>query len=169
VGYPPAKEASMKRFVAIVAGCAIFTGVTATAASAKTIHLFSHQTYSAQFDANGNPITNPNSEPTVGSYFLSTDNDFKGNHKHHSRKPVATDHVDCTFLDVTSFTARCDAQIGFGGGMVIADRQTLSFAAPKQVFKITAGTGKYRKAKGGTVTVISLGENSNDSDLVVRF
>lgn len=159
----------MKRFVAIVAGCAIFTGVTATAASAKTIRLFSHETSSASFDPNGNPITNPNSEPTVGSYFLSTDNDFKGNHKHHARKPVATDHIDCTILDPTSFTVRCDAQIAFAGGMVIADRQTVSFTAPKQVFKITAGTGRYRKAKGGTVTSISLGQNSNDTDLVVRF
>jgi hypothetical protein len=159
----------MKRFVAIVAGCAIFTGVSAAAASAKTIRLFSHQTSSAQFDPNGNPITNPNAPPPVGSYFISTDNDFKGNHKHHSRRPVATDHIDCTLLDVTTVTARCDAQIAFPGGMVIADRQTVSFSAPKQVFKITAGTGKYRRAKGGTVTAISLGQNSSDNDLVVRF
>jgi hypothetical protein len=159
----------MKRFIAIVAGCAIFTGVTATAASAKSIRLFSHQTYSALFDPNGNPIADPNAAPTVGSYFLGTDNDFKGNHKRHSRKPVATDHIDCTILDVASFTVRCSAQIAFRGGMIIVDRQTVSFSAPKQVFKITAGTGRYRKAKGGTVTAISLGQNSNDSDLIVRF
>jgi hypothetical protein len=157
----------MKRFVAIVAGCAIFTGVTATAASAKTIRLFSHSTSSALFDPNGNPITN--TEPTAGSYTLGTDSDFKGNHKRHSRKPVATDHIDCTILDPASFTVRCDAQIAFPGGMIIADRQTVSFSAPKQVFKITAGTGKYRRAKGGTVTAISVGQNSDDSDLVVRF
>jgi hypothetical protein len=54
-------------------------------------------------------------------------------------------------------------------GVIISDRQTISFATSTQVFKITAGTGKYRKAKGGTVTATSLGENSDDTDLVIRF
>jgi hypothetical protein len=159
----------MKRFLAVLAGCLIVTGLSATAASAKTIRLFSHATSSAMFDPNGNPITDPNAQPTVGSYFIGTDNDFKGNHRHHSKRPVATDHIDCTILVPASLTVRCDAQIAFSDGMVIADRQTVSFAAPKQVLKITAGTGKYRRAKGGTVTATPVSQNSDDSDLVVRF
>jgi hypothetical protein len=153
----------------VLAGSLILTGATATAASAKTIHLFSKNISNEFLDPSGNPFTDPNAEPPVGSYFIGIDNDFKGNHKTHSKKPVATDHIVCTVLVPATATVRCDAQIAFGRGMIIADHQTVSFATETQVFKITAGTGKYRKAKGGTITSTSLGENSDDSDLVVRF
>jgi hypothetical protein len=159
----------MKRFLAVLAGSVILMGATATAASAKTIHLFSKNVSNEFLDPNGNPFMDPNAEPPVGSYFIGIDNDYRGNHTKHSKKPVATDHIDCTLLVPAAFTVRCDAQIAFRRGMIIADRQTVSFASDSQVFNITAGTGKYRKAKGGTVTSISLGEDSDNSDLVIRY
>jgi hypothetical protein len=159
----------MKRFVAVFAGTLILFGATATAASSKTINLFSKNVSNEFFDPNDNPITDPNAEPPIGSYFIGVDNVYKGNHNKHSRKRVGSDHIVCTLLDPATFTFRCDALIALRRGVIISDRQTISFATPKQVFEITAGTGKYRKAKGGTVTATSLGENSDDSDLVVRF
>jgi hypothetical protein len=159
----------MKRFLAVFAGTLILAGATATAAGAKTIHLFSKNVESALFDPNDDPITDPNAEPPVGSYFIGVDNVYKGNHRKHSRKRVGSDHIICTVLEPATASVVCDALIALRGGVIISDRQRLSFATQTTVFKITSGTGKYRNAKGGTVTATDLGENSEDSDLVVRF
>lgn len=157
-----------RRCALVAASAVLLLGASAQAAGAKTIRLFSSPTSSAAFDPNGNPM-GQNQQPTAGSYFIGTDNDFKGNHVRHGKVPVATDHTLCTILDPASFTVLCDAQIAFPGGMLIADRQKVSFSTPSQVFTITAGTGRYRNAKGGTVTATSPNPNSNASDLVIRY
>lgn len=157
-----------RRCALAAASAVLVLGASAQAAGAKTIRLLSTPTSSAAFDANGNPISG-NQQPPVGSYFIGTDNDFRGNHVAHGRRPVATDHILCTFTDPATGTAVCDAQIAFPGGMIIADRQAVSFAAPSQVFDITAGTGRYAGAKGGTVTATSPSPSANASDLVIRY
>jgi hypothetical protein len=155
--------------IAAAAGAVALFGATAQAADAKTIHLFSRTipTVGGLFDPNDNPLPD-NAQPSVGSYFIGADNDYKGNHAQHSKKPVGWDHLDCTLLDPATFTVKCDAQIALRRGLIIADRQTVSFAAKKEVFKITAGTGRYRHAKGGTVTARNVG-NGDNADLVIRY
>src|SRR4051812_22942377 len=145
---------------ALVAACALVCA-TAQAADAKTLHLLSRTVPGAGglFDPSGAPIPD-NGQPTVGSSFIGVDNVFTGTHARHSKRPVGWDHIHCAILDVTSFKVTCDAQIALPGGLIIADQQTVLFSAPTQTFKITAGTGKYRKAKGGTVTSRSV----NDAD-----
>jgi hypothetical protein len=119
------------------------------------------------FDPTGAPLPD-NVQPPAGSYFIGVDNVFKGTHAKHSKRVVGWDHLICTIADPTSESAICDAQIALRGGLLIADRQTVSFSTPTQTFKITSATGKYRRAKGGTVTARSVG-NSNDSNLTVRY
>ncbi|MEA2283622.1 MAG: hypothetical protein QOK21_4229 [Solirubrobacteraceae bacterium] len=155
--------------IVALAGAVTLAGATAQAADATTIHLLSRSIPSAGglFDPNGNPLPG-NAQPSAGSYFIGADNDFKGNHRRHSKRPIGWDHLLCTIVDPATFTVNCDAQLALPRGLIIADRQTVSFSAKKQVFKITGGTGKYRHAKGGTVTSRSTG-NSNDTDLVIRY
>jgi hypothetical protein len=157
--------------IAAAAAALALLGATAHAAEAKTIHLFSRPIPNAGglFDPNDNPLPD-DAQPPAGSYFIEVDNDYRGNHARHSKKPIGWDHVLCTILDPTAptFPVKCDLQIALRRGMIIADRQTVSFTTKKQVFKITAGTGRYRRAKGGTVTVQLVG-HSDDADLVIRY
>jgi hypothetical protein len=108
-------------------------------------------------EVNGQPSTDSDAAPVAGDHFVSTDNDYLGDHKQHSKRVYATDHIICTFLTVDptsfSFTALCDAQIALPGGMLISDRQTISFGE-KTVFGLTAGTGAFAKVKKGTVTSV---------------
>jgi hypothetical protein len=159
----------LPRTAAALAGALVLAAAGAQAADAKTIHLLSRSLPNAGglFDPNNNPIPD-DVQPSAGSYFIGVDRVFKGSHARHGRKPIGWDHIICTILDPSTFTAKCDAQIALRGGVLVADRQTVSFSAATQTFKITDATGKYRRAKGGTVTSRSI-ENSDDSDLVVRY
>src|SRR5215213_8179014 len=153
--------------VAALAGAVLLAGATAQAADAKTIRVLSRAIPSAGglFDANDNPLTDDQA-PAAGSYFIGMDNIFRGNHDKHGAKPIGWDHVTCTILDPATFAVKCDAQLSLPGGMIVSDRQTVSFSAPTQKFKITGATGRYRAAKGGTLTARSIGEG-DDSDLVI--
>jgi len=153
-----------------VVAAAVLCAAPASAATHKTFRFFSKATSSTAFDAAGNPVTDQAGPPAAGFSFYATDNDYRGNHSKHAKKVFATDHIHCTVIAADAATnalnALCDAQLALPGGMVLLDHQTVNLAPDRTVFPITGGTGKYAGAKG-TVTSISLGEQSDDSDLVL--
>jgi hypothetical protein len=106
----------------------------------------------------------------VGAYFITADNDYIGNHKKHSKKVYATDHIICTFTSFTatpfSYTALCDGQIALPGGMVLADHQTATFSDTATI-PLTGGTGRYAKLKGGQVFVKFYSQTSSNSDITL--
>jgi hypothetical protein len=157
----------MRKPVAVAAGVLVALGATAGTASAKTIHLFSKEQSQTLYDAQGKVVTDPNVEPTAGARFYATDLDYLGTHRRHSKKPIAFDHIGCTFVTVNPFSTICDAQIALPGGLIYADRSVAPIEAQANVFRITGGLGKYRKAKGGKV--ISRSVNENDADLTIRY
>jgi hypothetical protein len=151
----------------IVAALAL---AAAPAGAATTLHFFQKSTLQKFVDANGNPITDSNAPPAVGDQFISNDEDFVGNHKHHAKHWTVTDHLVCTITSVTATggEASCNGEIAIGGSMLIAQDVPLALNnSPKSVVKITGGTGKFSHAKG-TVTSTSIGK-SNNSDLVVKI
>ena len=73
----------MQRALPVAAGIAALLALSAAPAGAathKTWHLWSKETYSVAFDAAGNPVTDPNAAPTVGFVFAGGDDDYLGNH-----------------------------------------------------------------------------------------
>jgi hypothetical protein len=154
--------------LAAVAGTAALFAASAQAADAKTMRLFSHAIpgVGGLYGPDGKLLGDQ--EPTVGSYFIGADDDFAGTHAKHAKRAKGWDHVRCTVLAPSTFTVRCNVVLALKGGLIISDEQTVSFAAPTQKFKITAGTGAYRKAKGGTVTATSI-KGTDDSDVVIRY
>jgi hypothetical protein len=162
----------MRRIIATaLAATAALTvaAAPAGAASTKTFRLFSKEVSSKLYDASGTLVADPNAAPTAGGYFVVTDDDYRGNHKKHSRKPIATDHLVCTFaVDAAgAIQSVCDGQIALPGGMVFFDKEPVAFTETT-VIPIDGGTGKYAKAKGGSITSTFLGGDSSDSDLVVK-
>ncbi len=154
----------VKCAAASVAACAtvMAVGVSAAAAKTVTLHFFSKQVYTRISDANGHPLA-PNSAPAVGDRLSFASNDYAGNHKHHAKRATASDHVVCTLTSTSS--ALCDGTIALGGSMILGDDFVLNFNSnAPTIVKITGGTGRYRHAHG-TVTVKSVG---NNSDLTIK-
>ena len=150
-----------------IAVCATIVGIGASAAAAKsvTLHFFSKSVYSRFSDASGKPLS-PSSAFAAGDRFSSASNDYAGNHKHHAKLATASDHIVCTIT--SSSTGICDGTIAIGGAMILGDDFVLNFTSNSPtVVKITGGTGIYRHAHG-TVTVKSVGNNGNTSDVTIK-
>jgi len=167
----------MRRLLMMLVGSLLVSALSALpagAATTTTYHFWSKQTSSKMFSAMGAPVTDPNAVPSPGDYFISTDNAYIGDHRKHAKAVYATDHIICTFVTIDpatqTFKALCDAQLALPGGMVVADRQTLSFSSDRLVVPITGGTGRYAGVKSGSsVTSITYNEKSDDSDLIVKI
>jgi hypothetical protein len=151
--------------VALIAGL----GLTAASASAKTttLHFFQKATSEKFLGSDGKPIAPPSGSngPAVGDKFVTTDDDYVGNHKHHAAKATASDHLACTFTD-TQGHAICDGQIAIGGSMLLAEDVTVDLSDASTI-SVNAGTGVYKHAHGTTFSV-SIG-NSDNSDFTVKF
>jgi hypothetical protein len=141
--------------------------VPAASAKTATIHLFSRETSATFLTPRGDPLP-PNTQPTVGDVNDITGVDYVGNHKHHARTPTGSDHLHCTLTGLTGDGAKavCDGQIALGGSMLLVNADSLSLPDSNGplVFRINAGTGAYRHARG-TITATTVG---NNTDFVIR-
>jgi hypothetical protein len=147
-----------------------FALTAAPAGAATTLHFFQKPTLMKFVDSSGNPITNPNAPPVVGDQFITNDEDFVGNHKHHAKHFTASDHLVCTITSVTATggKATCNGEIAIGSSMLLAQNVPIELNnSPKSVVAINGGTGKFSHAKG-SVTSTTIGK-SNNSDLVVKL
>ena len=153
-----------KSIAASVASLAAFAiGSSVAAAKPTTLHIFSKEIYSRVSDTKGKFVPPPG--PINAGYHLSfASDDYLGNHKHHAKKPFASDKVNCTVLN--AHDALCNGEIALGGPMVFAD-DFLSTQANRLVAKISGGTGRYRHAHG-TVTAVAIPHSDNE-DLTVRI
>jgi hypothetical protein len=145
------------------------TAVLVPAASAKssTIHLFSRETSATFVTPRGDPLP-PNTQPTVGDVNDITGVDYVGNHKHHARTSIGSDHLRCTLTGLTGDGAKavCDGQIALGGSMLLVNAESLTLPDSNGplVFRMNAGTGVYRHARG-RITATTVGTNT---DFVIR-
>lgn len=159
----------LRSAAALVAACGVVIAASASAASARTItlHFFSKQVYSSFTGPSGQPLAG-NAPPTIGDRFAFANDDYAGNHKRHSRRPVASEHIDCVVTTPT--TAKCDGALALGGALLFADNWTLNLGnqGPGPIH-LTGGTNQFRHAHG-TIRVKGVGgPNSNNSDETVRF
>lgn len=154
--------------VVSLAACGAFLAASAVPASARTItlHFFAKQVYSSFTGPNGQALP-PNAPPTLGDRLAFANDDYAGNHTHHSRQAVASEHIDCVVNTPT--TAICDASLALGGAMLFADNWTLpATGGPPSVVTLTGGTNQYRHAHG-TVHLKSVGASGNNSDETITF
>jgi hypothetical protein len=159
---------------ACIAACATIAAAGASAAAAKptTLHFFSKQVYFRLSDATGKPLSQ-NTPLAVGDRVSIAANDYAGNHKHHAKRPSASDHIVCTLTSVSAMggpgSALCDGMSAIGGSLILGDDWVLNFTsnAPTTI-AITGGTGRYQNAHG-TVTVVSINSSGTKSDLTIKL
>ena len=156
-----------RRAVVGVAACLASMAVVAAPASAKTttLHFFEKTVSFTITDANGNPVS-MNQQPAAGDRFVIINNEYTGNHKHHSKKPTATVHISCVVG--SSGSALCNGEAAMGSSMVLADWFTINLSSNgANNVTITGGTGKFAHAHGHIVSTPVGGPNSNNSDTTV--
>ena len=149
---------------ASVAACAMMVAVGASVAAAKpvTLHFFSKQVYLRISDASGHPLPS-NSAPGVGDRFSFASNDYVGNHKHHAKRPTASDHVVCTLTSTSA--GLCDGTIAIGSSLILGDDFVLNFNSNITTVKITGGTGRYQHAQGDVINK----NVGNNSDVTIKI
>jgi hypothetical protein len=151
--------------VALLAGVSGALAVAAPAAGAKTttLHLFSHTTSFALFDAHGHTLP-AHTPPAKAAGFDNTGIDYVGSHKHHGAKVVGSDHLRCLVLK--GGMGRCSGQIALGGSMILGSDELVSLRGGPAPVKINGGTGIFRGAHG-LITARNAGRN--DTDFVIRI
>ena len=150
-----------------VAACLAAMALATGTASAKTttLHFFEKSVSFSITDANGNPVAQ-NQQPAAGDRFVIINNEFTGNHKHHSKKPTATVHISCVVG--SGATALCNAELAMGGAMLLADFWSLNMNSNgANNVPITGGTGKWLHAHGKVVTKPVGNPNNNNNDTTI--
>lgn len=96
----------------------------------------------------------PAGQPQVGDVLEVDSLDFKGSHKHHSKRPIGSDYTRCSFV-AENQEPDC---FGYGaiGGSVLRVHNN----------KIVGGTGRY---EGVTGTVPKNDEVRGGSDVVMKL
>ena len=160
----------IRRTVRATGAAVLLAGITGAAvlafaqgtASAKTttMHFFSKNVSDNFYQANGQLITNPNAQPAVGDYFISTDLDYTGNAKKHAKTATASDNLVCTITTATQGV--CDGSIAIGGSLLLANHVTIDIASNNPVVPINGGTGQFKGAHG-TVTTVEIGNTANSN------
>jgi hypothetical protein len=150
--------------LAATALLATFAVAAGSAGASTKLRVFEKSTGFKVLDPSGKPFT-PTGPPPVGSVFIGTDLIYVGNHKHHAKRYVGSDHIRCT---ITSATAGiCEGQIALGGSMLLVEGQPIDLAASGTSFTIDGGTGKYAHAKG-TIVSKDVG-TTDDSDMTITL
>jgi hypothetical protein len=135
--------------------------------SKNTLHFFQKAVSSKLTDPSGKPA----SAPAVGDAFAAIDLDYLGNHKHHAKHFLASDHIRCVFLTVSltgPSKALCDAQLAIGGSMILADHVVATLSPALDVVPINGGTGVYRGIRGKATARAIGNTGNNDLTVVIR-
>jgi hypothetical protein len=143
---------------AAVAAVALALSPAAAQAAGKTetLRFFSKETAFTFTSADGTVHQGPpETEPKAGDAIDIYAVDYAGNHRRHSKRPVATDHTRCTF-GTNPAEPECVTHAAIGSSLLIVE----GFPGT-----IVGGTGRYF---GATGRVIKNKEVEGGSDVVVR-
>jgi hypothetical protein len=146
--------------LATAATAAVATPAVAGQSQTRTLRFFEHTTDVRLTTADGTPKSA--GPPAAGDILDVQGVFYRGNHRHHARRPSGTDHSRCVFTGPDSGT--CQGEVAIGGSLIL-DRSALG----GNPFEVWYGTGRFKGITGsGTATSVG-GEESNDSDVVLRY
>jgi hypothetical protein len=140
---------------AILCLAALWPAAGHAADRTKTIRIFSKMTSMTVTHADGTVLTHPPfPEPQRGDVLDVYSLDFRGNHKHHSKHFVGSDHLQCVF---GAGEPDCVSHVALGGSLLIFEGNPGT---------LVAGTGRYQ---GATGRVLSSKEVPGGTDAVAKI
>jgi hypothetical protein len=166
----------MKRFAGgLIAGAMLILGTAPMAlASSKTTTLkFYSKSIGQGFTTPAGKSVPESAGPAAGDTFLSLNNLYVGNYKHHADSPTASAILRCTVTAVTktSAPATCEGVLTIGGAAVMSiSTQNFGSSASTNTYEtypITAGTGKFFSVTGHVMSTDT--DQSGDSDITLQY
>jgi hypothetical protein len=144
--------------LAIAATAAVATPAVAGQSQTKTLRFYERTNDVSLTTADGTP---KQGAPAAGDILDVAGVLYRGDHRRHGRQAVGTDHTRCVFTGPD--TGTCQGEVAIGGSLILV-RSELG----GNPFTAWWGTGRF-KSITGTGTSRSIGEESNDSDVVLRY
>ncbi|MGH9045294.1 MAG: hypothetical protein ACRDVP_10770 [Acidimicrobiales bacterium] len=126
-----------------------------------TLHYFSKDTKTKAWDPKGRTLAK-GSSPQKGDKLSVLSNEYSGNHKHHSRKPVGSGTLKCTYANGT--TASCTYTLSVAGSQVAGKASLVEMQSGLASFGVNGGSGSYQGVKG---LISSTAVGAKGADLVV--
>lgn len=136
---------------------------------AVTIRYFEKGLNFAFTSSSGVPLSQ-NANLSTGDLFTATDDDYHGNHNHHTKTLAASDALHCviTSASSTSESAACFGVFSIGGSLLYSvTTVNLASNSVTMVYPITGGTGAFSSASGRLVST-SIG-NTGNSDVTLEI
>jgi hypothetical protein len=138
---------------ALLCALAVSAGPAHAAGKQETLHIFS-KVMTFTYTAADGTVTKgvPSAPPKAGDSFEVDSLDYRGNHKHHSKKPIGAEYLRCVFgsgpePDCLSFVAIRRSLLRFHG------------------FDLIGATGRW---KGGKL-ISNKDVGGDNSDVVIRL
>ena len=139
-----------RRSIVALALCALAVVVTAASAATaghrphgKTLRVKAYVVTSSFVFTKADGTVSAPQAPAPGDWLETTEKVFRGDHRHHSRKPFTTSHTICVFVTAQG-APRCDSQVVLDGNLVLfhtpggADERTV----------VRGGTGRFAGVTG---------------------
>jgi hypothetical protein len=147
--------------LAIAASAAVATPALAgpSQSPTKTLRFYEKANDFRLTDADGKE--KPPGPPAAGDILDVAGVLYAGTHRRHAKQPSGTDHTRCVFTGPDSGT--CQGEVAIGGSLIL-----VKSALGGNPFTAWWGTGRF-KGITGTGSTTSVGEESNDSDVVLRY
>jgi hypothetical protein len=145
--------------LAIAATAAVVTPAVAGQSQTKTLRFFDKATDFRMTSADGT-VKQPG-PPVAGDIIDVSGTLYAGNHRRHARKASGTNHTRCVFTGPD--TGTCQGEVAIGGSLILVKSDLGG-----NPFTAYWGTGRF-KGITGTGSMTSIGEESNDSDVVLRY
>ena len=136
--------------VALMCAAALLPAVGHAAGRTKTLKVFSK---AASITVTAPDGTVVDRDPQPGDVLDVFSVDFRGTHKHHAKRPMGSEHLQCIF---GTGEPDCTSHIALRGGSLLVFRAD----------RLIAGTLRYR---GATGHVISVKEVPGGTDAVAKI
>jgi hypothetical protein len=143
--------------VLVVAGALVVWPIAGQAASqTQTLRFFDKPVSLKLTHADGTVVTKePFPEPKAGDILDVNSLDYRGDHRHHSKRFVASTHLRCVFA---TGAPTCESHVALGNSLLIFTGNPGT---------LTNATGVYQGATGRVISSKELADNA--SDIVVRI
>jgi hypothetical protein len=80
--------------------------------------------------------------------------DYRGDHRHHAKRPLGTDYLRCVFS--TAPEPACTSAVAIGGSLLIFSGDPARLVAATGAYAGMSGSATTKEAPGGTDAVVAL-------------
>jgi hypothetical protein len=144
--------------LAVAGGLALAPGAAQAARHTQTLRFFDKPVSIQLTRADGTVVAHPPYPEARPGDVLDVDSlDYRGDHRHHSRRFIASTHLRCVF---GTGEPACESHVAIGGSMLVFTGNPGT---------VSNGTGIYQGATGRVVSAKQLAHDRSDVVVKIRL